>query len=741
MRFFSVKRFPFYRQFDSMDCGPTCLKMIAKYYGQDFKLDTLRSKAQIEREGVSILGLSEAAESIGYRTIAAYVTWEQLSQKILFPCIAHWNNNHFIVVYKTKRDKVYVADPSKGLLTYTKEQFISHWIDSSDMDAEYRDNGAILLLYPTPKIYELSENQKEDVSLSYIFKYLTVYRKLIFQLILGFLIASIIQIMLPFMTQSLVDVGINDNDVGFIKTLLLAQFFLLGGQVSIDIIRSWVVLHISTRVNVSILSDFFMKLMNLPIKYFETRKTGDILQRINDHKRIEDFLTGQTLSTLFSSFNIVIFSVVLAYYNLLIFSIFFIASVLYIFWVFLFLKFRRKIDFQRFEILSRNQGSMIQLIQGIQEIKLTNSEKQKRWSWENIQAESFFVQIKSLNLTQYQEIGAFFINQGKNIVITFLSALAVLKGTLSLGEMLAIQFIIGQLNSPLQQLITFMQSVQDAKISLERLNEIQKEENEEIPSKDYIKLLPAHRTIEFRNVSFTYPGAGNEPVLRNLNLIIPEGQTTAIVGTSGSGKTSICKLLLKFYSPTEGKILVGGIDFEEISHKVWRENCSSVLQDSFIFSETIKDNISVGQEYPDFKNIRNAAKIANIEEFIDSLPLKYDTLIGSEGNGISQGQRQRILIARAVFRNPTFIFLDEATNALDANNESSIMENLGEFLHGRTAIIVAHRLSTVKNADNIVVLKNGEVVEQGKHDELLRLGGAYYELVTNQLAMSYGKGF
>lgn len=741
MRFFSVKRFPFYRQFDSMDCGPTCLKMIAKYYGQDFKLDTLRSRAQIEREGVSILGLSEAAESIGYRTIAAYVTWEQLSNKILIPCIVHWNSNHFIVVYKVKRNKVYIADPAKGLLTYSKEQFISHWIDSLNVDPEYKDSGAILVLYPTPKIYELSENQKEDVSLSYVFKYLTVYKKLIFQLILGFLIASIIQIMLPFLTQSLVDVGINDNDVGFIKTLLLAQFFLLAGQVSIDIIRSWVVLHISTRVNVSILSDFFMKLMNLPIKYFETRKTGDILQRVNDHKRIEDFLTGQTLSTLFSSFNIVIFSIVLAYYNLLIFSIFFIASVLYILWVFLFLNFRRKIDFQRFEILARNQGSMIQLIQGIQEIKLTNSEKQKRWSWENIQAESFFVQIKSLNLTQYQEIGAFFINQGKNIVITFLSALAVLDGTLSLGEMLAIQFIIGQLNSPLQQLITFMQSVQDAKISLERLNEIQKEENEEIPLKDYIKMLPAHRTIEFRNVSFTYPGAGNEPILRNLNLIIPEGQTTAIVGASGSGKTSICKLLLKFYSPTEGKILVGGIDFDKISHKVWRENCSSVLQDSFIFSETIKDNISVGQEYPDFKDIRNAAKIANIEEFIDSLPLKYDTLIGSEGNGISQGQRQRILIARAVFRNPNFIFLDEATNALDANNESSIMENLGEFLHGRTAIIVAHRLSTVKNADNIVVLKNGEVVEQGKHDELLRLCGAYYELVTNQLAMTYGKGF
>lgn len=724
-----------------MDCGPTCLKMIAKHYGQDFKLETLRAKAQIEREGVSILGLSEAAESIGYRTIAAYATWEQLSHKILFPCIVHWNNNHFIVVYKTKRNKIYIADPSKGLLVYTKEQFISHWIDFSNVDPEYKDSGAVLLLYPTPKIYELSENQKEDMSLSYVFKYLSVYKKLIFQLILGFLIASIIQIMLPFLTQSLVDVGINDNDTGFIKTLLLAQFFLLAGQVSIDIIRSWIVLHISTRVNVSILSDFFMKLMNLPIKYFETRKTGDILQRINDHKRIEDFLTGQTLSTLFSLFNIVIFSIALAYYNLLIFSIFFIAGVLYICWIFLFLKFRREIDFQRFEILARNQGSMIQLIQGIQEIKLTNSEKQKRWSWENVQAESFFVQIKSLNLTQYQEIGAFFINQGKNIVITFLSALAVLNGTLSLGEMLAIQFIIGQLNSPLQQLVTFMQSVQDARISLERLNEIQKEENEETPSKEYIKLLPAHRTIEFRNVSFAYPGAGNEPVLRNLNLIIPEGQTTAIVGASGSGKTSICKLLLKFYSPTKGKILVGGIDFEEISHKVWRENCSSVLQDSFIFSETIKDNISVGQEYPDFSNIRNAAKIANIEEFIDSLPLKYDTLIGSDGNGISQGQRQRILIARAVFRNPNFIFLDEATNALDANNESSIMENLQQFLYGRTAIIVAHRLSTVKNADNIVVLKNGEIVEQGKHDELLRLGGAYYELVTNQLAMSYGKGF
>jgi ATP-binding cassette subfamily B protein len=721
-----------------MDCGPTCLKMIAKFYGQVFTLDTLRSKSQLEREGVSILGLSEAAESIGYRTIAAYMTWGQLYHKALLPCIIHWNNNHFVVIYKIKKNLVYIADPSKGLLKYSKEEFLMHWANQGNYDPEYIDNGAVLLLYPTPKIYELSEGRTDNLSLPYIFGYLGLYKKLVVQLILGFLVASLIQIMLPFLTQSLVDVGIKEENLGFIKIVLLAQVFLFGGQIFIDIVRSWIVLHISSRVNVSILSDFFTKLMKLPLWYFESRKTGDILQRISDHKRIEDFLTGHTVSIIFSSFNILVFSVVLAYYNLQIFSIFLLSSLVYICWIFYFLKYRRRIDFKRFEVLSKNQGAMIQLIQGIQEIKLTNSEKQKRWDWESIQAESFYIQIKSLGLTQYQETGAFFINQGKNIIITFLSAVAVLKGSLSLGEMLAIQFIIGQLNSPIQQLILFIQSVQDAKISLERLNEIHKEENEEVSSKNYLQELPKKKDIEFKNVSFTYPGAGNEPVLRNINLTIPEGKITAIVGASGSGKTSICKLLLKFYKPTSGEIFIGGIEFDSISYKVWRENCGSVLQDSYIFSDTIRGNINVGDEFPDEKKVEKAAQIANIDDFIESLPLKYATVIGAEGNGISQGQKQRILIARAVYKNPRFIFLDEATNALDSKNETSIMENLNHFLKGRTAIVVAHRLSTVRNADNIIVLKDGEIVEQGAHLDLIRKNGSYSDLVNSQLNLNYG---
>ncbi|SJN49796.1 peptidase domain-containing ABC transporter [Sphingobacterium sp. JB170] len=726
--------FPYYRQFDSMDCGPACLRMIAKYYGHKFAMHTLRKKVNIEREGGSLLGLCDAANSIGFRAMAAELSWDDLSSKIALPCIIHWNGNHFVVVYKISKTHVYIADPSKGKIKYSKSIFLHKWMMEDEKYIHSDTRGAALVLYPTAEIIEDDDDAQDISSMRSIFSYFLRYKRLLFQLLLGFLLASLIQLTLPFLTQSLVDVGIKGQDLSFIYLVLLAQIMLLCGQVLIDLTRAWVLLHISTRINLSIVSDFIRKLLKLPITYFETRQTGDILQRLKDHKRLEEFVTGNTVSVAFSLFTVVIFSIILSFYYIPIFITFVAFSLAYIGWVFFFLKYRRKIDIQRFEIQSINQGAMIELIQGVKEIKLTNSEKLKRWTWEDIQLKEFKLQIRGLTLTQYQEVGGTFINQGKNIVITFISALAVINGLISIGEMIAIQFIIGQLNSPIQQFIQFIQSFQDAKLSLHRLNEIQQEQDEENTTDHPVVQLPELGDITFKNVSFTYPGAGNSAILQNLNFKIPQGKTTAIVGSSGGGKTTICKLLLKYYTPTSGTITVGDIDFGTISHRKWRSYCSSVLQDSFIFSDTIENNIGIGCESIDTATVMTAAKLANIHEFIDALSLQYKTRIGDEGNGISQGQRQRILLARAFAKNPRFIFLDEATNALDANNEGQILDNLDHFLASRTALIVAHRLSTIRKADNIIVLKDGSVSEQGTHEELISLQGEYYQLVTKQLS-------
>ncbi len=730
-----MNNFPFYRQLDSMDCGPSCLKMIAQFHGRYYSLETLRTKTEINIDGVSLLGLSQAAEGIGYRTVAALLTWNQLENQSLLPCIVHWDDNHFVVVYKIKKKKIWVADPSKGLIKYSKEEFLSYWIGKQNNSTTAK--GTVLLLYPTPKLFEIQDEKKDKLNFSYLFKYLFAYKKLVIQLILGLLTSSILQLIFPFLTQSLVDIGINTHDLNFVTIILFAQLFLFLGQTGVDFIQSWILLHISTRVNVSILSDFLSKLMKLPIRYFEYKMTGDILQRMNDHHRIETFLTGQTLTTLFSSINFIVFSIILAYYNLVIFIIFIGASVLYIMWVVIFLKHRRKLDSKRFEIQSMAQNSVIQLIQGMQEIKLTNSSKIKRWQWENIQAQSFHFQIKNLTLSQYQEAGAVFLNQSKNIFITYFSALAVLNGDLSLGAMLAIQYIIGQLNSPILQLIGFVQALQDAKISLERLNEIHKQENEETTTKNFIYRLPEKKDISFKNISFTYPGAGNSPILKDFNLEIPEGKVTAIVGMSGSGKTTILKLLMKFYEVDKGEITIGNEIFSNLSHEMWRERSGSVMQNGFIFSDTIANNIAVGEEHPDETKLNYAANISNIQEFITSLPLGFNTTIGAGGNGISEGQRQRILIARVVYRNPEFLFFDEATNSLDSNNESCILKNLQDFFKSRTVVIVAHRLSTIKNADNIIVIGKGKILEQGNHNSLVKLKGHYHTLILNQLELDY----
>lgn len=724
-------KFPYYRQVDMMDCGPTCLRMVAKYYGRSHNMQKLRDLTEIGKEGVSILGIAEAAEKTGFRASGVKLNLEQLKEANL-PAILHWNQNHFVVLYQVKRGKCTVADPAKDIIKYTYQEFCEHFYSYKNNSSSH---GIALLLEPTPAFYQEEDEVDNKAGFHTFFVYLLQYRKLLFQLALGLLMGTILQLILPFLTQSIVDTGIATQNLNFIYLVLIAQFMLLIGRTSVDFIRSWILLHISTRLNVSILSDFLAKLMHLPISFFDTKLTGDIMQRMSDQKRIESFLTNQSLTVLFSMFNLVVFSFVLAFYNTTVFLVFLAASILYTLWVVAFLNRRKQLDYKRFAISAQNQSAVIQLISGMQEIKLNGCERQKRWEWERIQARLFRYSVKSLALGQYQQAGAFVINESKNIFIIFLVAKAVIAGQMTLGAMMAVQYILGQLNSPIEQLLGFIQSSQDAKISMERLNEIYEIENEEPATKTFLTELPEDKTIRLQQLSFKYPGAGNEPVLQNINLTIPEGKTTAIVGMSGSGKTTILKLLLAFYRPNKGEIKVGETSLEKIKPSNWRKSCGIVMQDGFIFSDTIASNIAVADERPDMIRLWQAIKAANIQDFVLSLPLGINTKIGAEGNGISQGQKQRILIARAVYKNPAYIFFDEATNALDANNERVIMDNLNKFFKGRTVVVVAHRLSTVRNAGQIVVLHKGEIIETGTHESLVALGGEYFELVRNQLEL------
>jgi ATP-binding cassette, subfamily B, bacterial len=715
-----------------MDCGPTSLCMIAKYYGKTYTQQTLRERCYITREGVSMLGTSDAAESIGMRTMGVRISFEKLAEEVLLPCIAHWRQNHFIVVYKIKNNIVYVADPAHGLVKYTKEEFLGGWV-STRKDGE--DQGLCLLLEPTPDFYKAEDESLNKSSFRFLFSYLRPFKKFLIQLFVGMLVGSLLQLVFPFLTQSIVDFGINNQDIDFITLILISQLALFMGRSSVEFIRSWILLHISTRINISLISDFLIKLMKLPIGFFDTKMIGDIMQRIGDHRRIESFLTTSTLNILFSFINLIIFGVVLAIYDLRIFTIFLVGSVLYVIWIYLFMKKRRELDFKRFAQLSDNQSNLFQIITGMQEIKLNNCEKQKRWEWERIQAKLFRVNIKNLSLSQYQQVGSIFINQTKNIFITYFAAKGVIDGNMTLGMMLAVQYIIGQLNSPIEQLIGFMHTTQDAKISLERLGEIHLKKDEEDPDEEKVTILPASRTLTVSDLTFHYEGPHSESVLKDINLVIPENKTTAIVGVSGSGKTTLIKLLLGFYGPSKGDIRVGDIDLANISSRLWRQKTGVVMQDGFIFSDTIAKNIAVSDEVVDKQRMLEAAQLANVHEFVETLPLGYNTKIGQEGHGLSQGQKQRILIARAAYSNPEYLYFDEATNALDANNERAIMERLEEFFKGRTVVVVAHRLSTVKHADQIVVLDKGKIVELGTHDELTKLRGAYYNLVKNQLEL------
>lgn len=729
-----MKKFIFYRQPDSMLCGITCLQMICKYYGKMFNVQYLSNICYATMEGISLLGMRDAAIRLGFYTISGRLTLAELSTAML-PCILHWNQNHFVVLYKvSKGRKFYIADPSKGLITYDVEEFKSHWLGTG---SNKESKGVAMFLEPTPSFYEKEgiDKQKEEKSFRFLLGYINQYRKYFAQILLGLFIGSLLQLVLPFLTQNIVDIGIKNKDIDFIWLVLIGQFVITLSRTFVDFIRRWILLHISMRINISLVSDFFIKLLRLPMSFFDTKLMGDLMQRISDHSRVNSFLTQQTLSVAFSIISFAVFSGVLLVYSRLIFLIFLLGSISYGGWMALFLRRRKVIDYELFEQQAINNNKTYQFLTSMQEIKLQDCEQRRRWEWEDVQADLFKVQMKNLKLQQTQEAGSIFINEIKNIMITVLSATAVIHGDMTLGMMLAVQYIIGQLNSPIEQLMNYIYSIQDVKISLERINEIHAKNKEEDSGRTRRALGNGGCDIEFGHVDFKYDPHALSRTIEGVSIHIPEGKITAIVGASGSGKTTLIKLMLGYYPVLNGEITIAGHNINEYNLKWWRRQCGVVMQDGVIFSESIARNIAVDDNEIDMKRLEKAAEIANVKDFVMALPLKFNTNIGRDGMGLSQGQKQRILIARAVYKNPQFIFLDEATNSLDASNERAIVENLDKFYKGKTVVVVAHRLSTVRNADQIIVLDKGKVVEVGNHTTLTAKRGVYYNLVKNQLEL------
>ena len=723
-------------QHDSMQCGIACLQMVCKYFGREYSLDSLSKLCFATTEGVSMLGINEAANTLGLHTISARVTTTMLGKAPL-PSILHWDQNHFVVLYKVKKGKkFYVADPRKGLVTYGLDEFKQHWISTK---SNGEDKGIAMFLETTPAFFtykmEDEEHIKEKRSFRFLFGYVKKYRKYFGQIILGLIVGSLLQLVLPFLTQSIVDVGIKNQDIGFVWLILLGQLMLTISRTAIDFIRRWLLLHISLRINISLVSDFFIKLLKLPMSFFDTKLMGDLMQRMNDHSRVNNFLTQQTLNITFAMLTFVVFSVVLFFYNKLVFAIFLLGSILYGAWMTLFLKRRKVLDYELFEQQAINNNKTYEFITSMQEIKLQDCEQRRRWEWEDTQADLFGVQMKSLKLQQTQEAGSIFINEVKNIIITVVAATAVIHGQMTLGMMLAVQYIIGQLNSPVEQLMNFFYSLQDVKISLERINEIHQMDDENGKEGLLTSIEDNNEGIDITNIMFKYDPHALRKTIDDVSIHIPQGKVTAIVGASGSGKTTLIRLMLGYYPVLEGQINIGNTDINKLNKKWWRRQCGVVMQDGVIFSESVARNIAVDDGDIDKERLLKAAEIACIKDYVMALPLKFNTKIGRDGVGLSQGQKQRILIARAVYKNPDYIFLDEATNSLDANNERSIVENLDKFYKGKTVVIVAHRLSTVKNADQIIVIDHGKVVEVGNHESLTAKRGAYYNLVKNQLEL------
>lgn len=725
-----MKRFPFTKQTDTMQCGIACLVSVCRFYGKRYSARFLSKMTYISKEGVSLLALSKTAQHLGFETMNISIPFDRATELIL-PCILHWNQNHFVVLYHIdiKRRIYYICDPGKGLMKFDEETFKRHCSGTSG-------KVVAMLLTPTEQFGSVVEEQVTTPSIiRFILSYVKGYRSYITQIALGLVLGCLLQLIMPFLTQQIVDSGIRKQDIGIIWLILIGELLIVTGRTATDFIRRWLLLHISMRVNISLVSDFFIKLMRLPMSFFEAKLLGDLLQRVGDHSRVQSFLTGQILNVTFAILGFVIFGAVLLVYNATIFAVFMAGSALYMIWIIRFLRKRKVLDYETFEYEAISQSKTYEMLSAMQEIKLQNCERRRRFEWEDAQADLFDVRMRALKLQQTQETGAILINEIKNILITVLSATAVIDGSITLGVMLAIQYIVGQLNSPIEQFMSFVYSCQDMKISLERINEVHNNDNEETPQESLTSYVSPNRDIVFTNVSFKYDINSPTYTLEDISFVIPANKITAIVGASGSGKTTLLKLMLAYYPPLSGDIRISDAAIDKYSPKWWRSRCGVVMQDGYIFSESIERNIAVDDSPIDRQRLDYAARIANIYDFIQSLPLNYHTKIGKEGIGLSQGQKQRILIARAVYRNPEYIILDEATNSLDASNERAIVDNLAEFYRGRTVVVVAHRLSTVCNADQIIVIDNGRIAETGTHRSLIANRRTYYNLVKNQLEL------
>ena len=720
-----LTKYPFYKQHDSTDCGPTCIRMIAKYYGRSISVSGIKNLTQLSMLGISMSELASLAEKIGFRTLNCRLNIEKLAE-ISLPCILYWKNSHFVVLYKLNKKNAVIGDPAHGIVKIPITKLKDNWLKNND-------SSYVLILEPTPFLN--THYNKEKIGLNFFVQYFIPYKRFFFQIILGMIAGSLLQLILPFLTQSIIDVGLVNKDISFVNLILLAQLVLTISRLSVDFIRNWIFLHIGNRISIAILSDYLSKIMKLPISFYESKAIGDVIQRVGDHKRIEAFISNTTINTVFTLINFIIFSIVLSLYSLKLFLIFCSFSLIYILWIFIFLKKRKEYDYLMFNNNSDNQTNLIQLISGIREIKLFNAEKLKKWEWESIKAKNVKLNIKTLTLSQIQSAGSLLINETKNIFITIIAVKSVINGEITLGMMLSVQYILGQLNAPIGQVVSFLSMYQDAKISLERLSEIHNRKNEdedEDGNSQKVTQLPEDRTIYLKDLSFKYNNSSEE-ILKNINLTIPDNKVTAIVGSSGSGKTTLLKIILKLYPVSKGKIFIGDININDLESSSWRDNCTAVLQDGIIFNDTLEKNIAFGEQHIDKKRIIDCISICNLNDVVESLPNGIRTKIGNTGHGLSLGQKQRILLARAIYRNPNFLLLDEATNSLDSTNEAVIMSNLRNFFNGKTVIIAAHRLSTIRNADQIIVIDKGEIIEIGTHDELIKLNGKYTRLVQAQI--------
>ena len=728
-----IKRFTIYHQHDSSDCGAACLRMIARHYGRYYSLEHLRRLANQGREEVSLLDISDAAEKIGLRTLAGKVTYEQLANELILPVIVHWRQNHYIVVYAINDKYVWVADPNPeaGKLQMLKEEFLDGWISDAEGDEQL---GVVLVLEPGPDFHAQKGQLPQKNLLKYLWTYLRPYKNLLWQLGVGLTLVLVLQALFPFLIKSVVDEGVGTLDFNFVLLVLVAWLILYLSKTLVEHVRAWILTHIGTRMGIRLLSDFLIKVVRLPLSFFDRKNTADVLRRIRDNQRIEQLLTTSSLLSLFSFVSVLILGVLLLYFNLTVFWIFLFGTAVYVLWVARFMQVRKELDYIRFDQASENQIKLEELIHGIEDIKLNNAETDKRWDWERTEAELFRTGMNYRSLHLRQDLGARIIDEVKNIFITVFAAKAVIDGQLSIGGLLAVQYIVGQLQAPIQQLIHFLRMVQDARISLERMQEVQQMAGEE-EAEAQADILPDALSLKMVNVTFSYRQGQGAPALKDISVEIPSGKTTAIVGSSGSGKTTLMKLLLGMYQPQEGEVKLGEMPLRNIPSRRWNELCGVVLQDGYIFSDTVARNICLGEDSIDEERLKWAARIANIHGFVESLPLGYNTRLGAEGLGLSQGQRQRILIARAVYKKPSLLFFDEATNALDAYNELIVLENVEDAFPHATTVLIAHRLSTVMNADYIIVLEDGELIEQGTHDELTNARGTYYHLLKNQLEL------